>query len=98
MSVKSETPNSDHPNLKKIYCSTFTEESFQKGLSFQPGATDIIINTPPKCGTTWMQQIVHQLKTGGDMEFNTIHEEIPWFETAYDLGFDLHREQKAEPR
>ena len=98
MSLISKAPNRDHPSLKDIFCRMLSEESFRKGLSFRPRPNDVIIATPPKCGTTWMQQIVHQLKTGGDMDFDTIHREVPCLEIAHDIGHDLESEQKAEPR
>ena len=34
--------------------------------NFKPRATDVLITTAPKAGTTWMQQILHQLRSGGD--------------------------------
>ncbi|MFN8412421.1 MAG: sulfotransferase domain-containing protein [Anaerolineales bacterium] len=36
-----------------------TEEGWQRGLAYKPNPTDVFIVTPPKCGTTWMQQILH---------------------------------------
>ena len=101
MAVQHETSDrscSDYPNLKEIISRLMSEDSYQKGLCFQPRSTDVIIATPPKCGTTWMQQIVHQLRTGGDMDFDSIHEEIPWLEVAHDFNLDLEGEQKAKPR
>ncbi len=38
------------------------------------------ISSFPKAGTTWLQQIVHQLRTGGDEHFNEINDVIPWLE------------------
>ena len=63
--------------------------------SFTPRSSDLIIATFPKCGTTWMQQIVHGLRTGGDMDFGEITEVVPWIEMAYDLGIDLQARQKG---
>ena len=68
-------------------------ESRLKGSQFKPRESDVFIVTYPKCGTTWMQQIVHQLKTGGDMSFNEITDVVPWIELAYDVQCDLYREQ-----
>lgn len=44
----------------------------------RPG--DILITTAPKAGTTWMQQILHQLRTGGDSSFTSIDTVVPWLE------------------
>ena len=57
-----------------------TEEGRLKGLSFAPHDTDLFIVTTPKAGTTWLQQMVHQLRTGGDMEFAEIREVVPYVE------------------
>ena len=46
-----------------------TEEGRLKGFRFAPRKTDVFIVASPKAGTTWMQQITHQLRTKGDMEF-----------------------------
>jgi len=48
--------------------------------NFQAGSTDVLITTPPKAGTTWMQQILHQLRSGGDESFTSIDEVVPWLE------------------
>ena len=75
-----------------------TREGLQRGLNFQLQPTDILIATYPKAGTTLMQQIVHGLRTGGDMDFDEITEVVPWLELAHDLGLDLDAPQRAEPR
>jgi hypothetical protein len=48
--------------------------------SFQPRPTDVLIATPPKAGTTWMQQILYQLKSKGDANFGSIFDVVPWLE------------------
>jgi hypothetical protein len=42
--------------------------------------TDVLITTAPKAGTTWMQQILHQLRTEGDVSFTSIYDAVPWLE------------------
>ena len=74
-----------------------TSEGWHKGLAYRPDPTDIFISPYSKCGTTWMQQIVHGLRTGGDMEFGEISEVVPWVEMAHDLGLDPNAPQKARP-
>ena len=54
-----------------------TPEGGAYGRSFIPRPTDIIIDTYAKAGTTWMQQIVHGLRSGGDMNFAEITEVVP---------------------
>lgn len=55
-------------NLSKVS----TLEGRTKAFSLRPSETDTFIVTPPKCGTTWISQICHQLRTGGDMDFDEI--------------------------
>jgi aryl sulfotransferase len=47
---------------------------------FQARASDVLITTAPKAGTTWMQQILHQMRSGGDAEFESIDDVVPWLE------------------
>ena len=47
---------------------------------FRPRPTDVLITTAPKAGTTWMQQILYQLRSGGDDSFGSIGEVVPWLE------------------
>ena len=76
----------------------WTEEGRLKGQCFQPRNTDIIVSGGPKSGSTWLQQIVHQLSTGGDMDFGELIEVVPVVEFAHDLQQDLEAEQKGFPR
>ena len=61
-------------------------------------ATDVVISPFGKCGTTWLQQIAHTLRTRGDMAFDDISRVCPWIETSADLGLELDVEQRANPR
>lgn len=75
-----------------------TAEGTARGLAYTPGPTDIFISPFGKCGTTWLQQIVHGLRTRGDMNFDEITEVVPWIELAHDMGADPDAPQKAAPR
>ncbi len=75
-----------------------TPEGVRRGLAFRPDPSDVLIATYPKAGTTLTQQIVHGLRTGGDMDFDEITEVVPWIEVAHDTGLDLDAPQRAEPR
>jgi len=48
--------------------------------NFLPRESDILITTGAKAGTTWMQQILHQLRSGGDDQFLAIDDVAPWLE------------------
>jgi len=75
-----------------------TEEGRTAWKTFQPRPTDVFITPYGKSGTTWLQQIVHTLRTRGDMDFDDISRVVPWVDNSYDLGLDIHAEQKANPR
>lgn len=75
-----------------------TEEGRNYGLSFPLQPTDVVITPYGKSGTTWLQQIVHGLRTRGDMDFDDISRVVPWLETSTDLGLDLHAPQRGHPR
>lgn len=75
-----------------------TPAGLKRGLSLQLRPTDVVISPFAKCGTTWLQQIVHGLRTRGDMNFDDISRVIPWIEVGADVGLDLTAEQVAEPR
>src|SRR3954468_1371338 len=49
-----------------------SEARFAAGLGFVPRPSDVIIASYAKCGTTWLQQIVHSLRTGGDLDFDDL--------------------------
>jgi hypothetical protein len=75
-----------------------TEEGIARGLTFRPRPSDVFIATYAKAGTTWMQQIVHGLRTSGSMDFGEITEVVPWIELAADLDLDPEAEQPGWPR
>src|SRR3954453_8411214 len=75
-----------------------SEAGLATGLAFVARPSDVIIASYAKCGTTWLQQMVHSLRTGGDLDFDDISRVVPWIETAADLGRDLEGAQRAEPR
>ncbi len=64
---------------------------------YRPRPGDIVISPYAKCGTTWLQQMFHTLRTGGDMDFDDISRVVPWIETSRLLGIDLEAPQRAAP-
>jgi len=66
--------------------------------AYRARPTDVIITPFGKSGTTWTQQLVHTLRTRGDMDFDDISRVVPWIETAHKLGLDINAEQDAAPR
>jgi len=73
-------------------------ETIEDCKAFKPKASDIIITTFPKSGTTWMQQIAHCLRSNGDMTFDEISIAVPWLEVSYDMGINLNDQQAFSPR
>ena len=84
--------------LQSILDRMFDDAARQRGLAFRPGPGDVIISPYAKCGTTWLQQIAHGLRTRGDMNFDEITAVTPWIDVASSMGWDLGATQVAEPR
>lgn len=57
---------------------------------FVPRSDDIYIVTYPRSGTTWLQMILYQLTTNGNMNFTHISQYIPWLERALLTGRRLN--------
>lgn len=76
----------------------FNDKNRETGLALKLRPSDVVIAPYGKSGTTWVQQIVHCLRTRGDMDFDDISRVVPWIETSPMLGIDLDAEQKANPR
>lgn len=73
----------------------YSAEGDAYAQAFKPRATDVVISPFAKAGTTWMQQIVHGLKTVGDMTFDEITAVVPWIELAHEMGLDLEGDQQG---
>jgi hypothetical protein len=54
------------------------QPDMQRHIAWRDG--DIVIAVPPKSGTTWTMNIVHQLLSGGDPDFVDIYGVVPWIE------------------
>lgn len=61
-------------------------------------ASDVIIATFPKSGTTWTQQICHGLRSDGDMNFKEVSWVAPWLERGHIFGIDTRISQQYSPR
>eukprot|EP01030_Chromulinospumella_sphaerica_P022641 gene22641-22626_t len=66
--------------------------------SYRPLPDDVVISPFGKCGTTWLQQTFHTLRTRGDMDFEDISQVTPWIEVAGACGQNLADPQRASPR
>jgi len=70
----------------------FSDKSRELVANWNPRPTDILIATPAKTGTTWLQQLTHILR-GGDMDFEDVYQVSPWQLMAFDVGLELDGEQ-----
>ena len=84
--------------MRELQGQLFDRELIAKGMALQLRPTDVVITPWGKSGTTWTQQIVHTLRTRGDMDFDDISRVVPWIEMSPLLGIDLDAEQRATPR
>lgn len=66
---------------------------------YKPRDGDIIVVGPMKSGTTWMQQILHQIRTKGDESFDDIYG-VSWviMNPSRQMNFNLNADQKFNPR
>ena len=89
----------DMAEMVEIQGRCFVREKIARSIAgFRPRLGDIIISPYGKCGTTWLQQTLHSLRTQGDMDFDDISRVVPWIETAGVLDIDLDAEQRGRPR
>ena len=98
MSADHEPGPSTIEEFEQLLQNFVSEDSVRRGVALQLRPTDVVISPFAKCGTTWLQQMVHTLRTGGDMDFDDISRVVPWIETSHDLGIPLDTDQRAQPR
>ena len=60
------------------------DPDIQQQMRWRDG--DIVISVPIKSGTTWMMNIVHQLRAGGDPDLGDVYVEVPWPELVTSPG------------
>jgi len=84
--------------MEERTASVFAPEVIRQGLALKLRPSDVVITPYGKSGTTWTQQIVHTLRTRGDMDFDDISRVVPWIEVSALLDIELDAEQKAYPR
>ncbi len=65
-------------------------------LEFKTKPDDIFISTYMKSGTTWLQMILYQLTSSGNMDFEHIYDISPWIDKCFEDGEDI--KQLPSPR
>ena len=74
------------------------KDSYPQGAPFVPRPSDVFITPFAKSGTTWIQQITHGLRSGGDMDFEEISYVVPCMDYAHAMGLDLNADHAFDPR
>jgi hypothetical protein len=86
---------------RKLFYDKSTEDENNINIDhlYAPRAGDVIITGPVKSGTTWLQQILHQIRTKGDESFKDIFD-VTWFIQVPKLAanFNFNNEQVCNPR
>jgi hypothetical protein len=68
-------------------------------LGYKPHANDIFIVSYPKSGTTWMQMILYQLLTRGEMDFRHLGDIFPyWDDLETDIDTPKLQDRPSIPR
>lgn len=84
---------------KKFMFENVSKTAVNEAEIYQPRKGDVFIVGLPKSGTTWLQQIVHQLRTKGDENFKDIYGVTCFIPTENDQGnFNVNAEQVCNPR
>ena len=99
--MNEQTPRRAHglAEFAQLQARAFSADEIAASIGgFRPRPTDIVISPYSKCGTTWLQQTFHCLRTRGDMDFDDISRVVPWIETAVTCDLDLDAAQHGEPR
>jgi hypothetical protein len=65
-------------------------------FDYRPRDTDVFLVTYPRSGTTWLQMMLYQLTSDGNMDFDHISDVVPWFERLPYSGKDI--DTLPEPR
>jgi hypothetical protein len=71
----------DLPERSKIYLGPATDSNAWNG--FELRSDDIVVSTPPKCGTTWVQSITMMLIFGKPGMDKGIFQLAPWLDCAF---------------
>lgn len=90
-------------NAKEKY-ELFQAESLRKDTEsnpdfvYKPRRGDVIIFGPMKSGTTWLSQILHQIRTKGDTSFDKHYKVVWYIQRLTKAYFNLNAEQGYNPR
>ena len=83
-------PQSRAPAAEPPRVAAWIDVEIQQRVQWRDG--DVVVSVPVKSGTTWTMNIVHQLREGGDPDFEDLYVEVPWLELV--PGPSVTREQR----
>ena len=63
---------------RKLYLGPLTDNRRWDAVDLRPD--DVIVVTPPKCGTTWTLAMVYLLLNGWDAKFDDLSRIAPWID------------------
>lgn len=75
-----------------------SQASTDAAEAWRPRASDVIVATYSKTGTTLLQQLIQMLRSGGDMGFDEITAVQPWPDFCADCRVELDAPQPHWPR
>jgi aryl sulfotransferase len=82
------------PRRSRIYAGPLTDPHNWSNFEFR--ADDIIVATPSKCGTTWIQSIIAMLIFGRPGMDKKIGEISPWLDCAFKNRDEIARQVQAQ--
>jgi len=80
-------------DMKQRLANFRSAEAIAACNSFEPRNSDVFISTYSKSGTTWLQHVVHQLRSDANIDFSDISAVVPWLESAVDVQIDPNADQ-----
>ena len=89
-------PGKNRPIVETTAIGPATIQGPAQRAVFSPRADDIYIVSYPRSGTSWLQMILYQLATEGEMRFEHISRVIPFLEHSLKQGDSL--DQLPSPR